>query len=391
MSNSASYAAVVQELYVAYFGRPADPGGLQNFEASLAAANAPTTLAGLASLYGSNATITSLINSFGNSTESGQLYGTNVSTSLAAATKFVNAIFQDLFNRAPLAAGLNFWTNALLSGSMTPGQAALNIAVGAGAADMATFNNKITAAGIFTADLVSDNGTAFYTGSSAAAAARAYLAGITSSTTTAAMQTAATTTVDNLIGVTPTPTPAPVPTPAPPSMTLTVAGDSIVMNNTTAASTVTLSGADLTAYPASNHGTLAELVANGITAVVDSSGSFTLSAAGNLSATTFNFGTGAVSGASAAASAGITYSGVTTYVTSIYNDSVTLSASSQNVTGGASGNNTINLAALTYTGTTAFGAAGADTVNVTVGGNISGGTITTGGASVALVLSGAGS
>ena len=47
--SSSSYSTVVQELYISYFGRPADSTGLSNFEAALAALNAPLDINGLAS------------------------------------------------------------------------------------------------------------------------------------------------------------------------------------------------------------------------------------------------------------------------------------------------------------------------------------------------------
>ena len=43
---AADYQNAVQELYVAYFGRPADATGLVNFENALLAANAPTDIQG---------------------------------------------------------------------------------------------------------------------------------------------------------------------------------------------------------------------------------------------------------------------------------------------------------------------------------------------------------
>ena len=388
MTTSASYANVVQELYVAYFGRPADPAGLQNFQAALAAANAPTTLAGLSAAYGTNSAITALVNAFGDSGESGRLYGTAVSSNAGQAQQFVTSVFENLFNRAPLQAGLQFWSNALLTGSMTPGEAAMEIALGAATADAATFNNKIAAAATFTADLIAGNEAPGYSGPVAAADGRAFLAGITGSTTAATYQAGAVTAIDNMLGISPTPAPIPTPT-----ISLTVSGDAIHLNGTTAASTVSLTGADLAAYPAVTFGTVAALLLHGTTSVTDSGGNFTLNASGNANATTFNFGTGVVSGADAASSAGITYSGVTTYVTSSHADTVTLSAANQNVIASAQGE-TINLGSLAYTGTLNLnaGTGGPDTINATVGGNLSGGTIagTNGGAAIALVLSAAG-
>ena len=391
MSTSASYATVVQELYVAYFGRPADPTGLQNFEAALVAAKAPTTLAGLSAEYATNPAITALVNAFGDSAESGRLYGTAIGSNVSEAQQFVTAVFESLFDRAPLQAGLQFWSNALLTGSMTPGEAAMEIALGAATADATTFTNKIAAASTFTADLITDNATPGYSGPVAAADGRAFLAGITGSTTAAAYQAGATVAIDNMLGISPTPTPTPAPGPT--VMSLTISGDTIHLNDTTAASTVSLTGADLTAYPSATHGTVAELVTAGITSVTDSSGNFTLDAPGNDSATTFNFGTGVVSGSDAASSAGIAYFGVTTYVTSANADTVTLSGAAQNVIA-SNDSQTINLGSVTYTGTLNLnaGSGGTDTINATVGGNISGGTIdgTGGNAHIALVLSAAG-
>ena len=88
MSSPSSYSSLVQELYVAYFGRPADYYGLQNFETALAAANAPTDPAALALAYSTNAAVKSLVDSFGTSAESTALYGSGSTES------FVNAIFE---------------------------------------------------------------------------------------------------------------------------------------------------------------------------------------------------------------------------------------------------------------------------------------------------------
>jgi S-layer protein len=185
MASASSYSTLVQELYVAYFGRPADYFGLQNFEAALAAANAPTTIAGLESAYSTNAAVKSLVDSFGTSAESAALYGTGSTES------FVTAIFENLLNRAPAVAGLTFWVDAINAGTVTKGDAALAIAAGAaanttaqGQIDATTIANKLAVAGSFTSDLgASSLDITAYSGSSAAAAARALIAGVTSTTT----------------------------------------------------------------------------------------------------------------------------------------------------------------------------------------------------------------
>ena len=154
MTTAASYSTVVQDLYVAYFGRPADYYGLQNFEASLLAANAPTTLAGLEAAYSTNAAVKSLVDSFGTSAESTALYGSGSTES------FVNAIFENLLNRPAAVAGLTFWVDSINSGAVTRGDAALAIAAGAmanttaqGLLDQSTINNKVAVAGNFRTSL----------------------------------------------------------------------------------------------------------------------------------------------------------------------------------------------------------------------------------------------
>src|SRR5476649_2139486 len=101
MSATDTYSNLVQQFYVAYFGRPADPAAVPSFAAALAAANAPTTLAALTSAYGTSDTIRALVDNFGNSHESTALYGA-VTNDVAHATSFVSAIFANLFNRQPV-------------------------------------------------------------------------------------------------------------------------------------------------------------------------------------------------------------------------------------------------------------------------------------------------
>jgi S-layer protein len=197
MASSSTYSTIVQELYVTYFGRPADYNGLQNFEAALAAAGAPTDLPGLLSAYSTNAAIKSLVDSFGASPESIMLYG-QVTTASSSATAFVTAVFENLLNRAPAASGLSFWVSAITSGSVSLGNAALAIAAGAlsnntaqGLIDGATVSNKIAAASAFTTDVAGADGVAAYSGPAAAILARGFLSGITSATSSQAAQTSA--------------------------------------------------------------------------------------------------------------------------------------------------------------------------------------------------------
>ncbi len=200
MTTAQSYSNLVQELYVAYFGRPADYFGLQNFETALSTANAPADAAGLFAAYSSNAAVKTLVDAFGTSNESTTLY-TNATTE-----GFVNAIYENLFNRAAANSGLEFWAAAIDAGTITRGEAALAIAAGAqnntsaqGAIDWQTVGNKVGGATAFTTDLAANSSfIPDYVGAAPAAEGRAFIAGITSATTAAQYDAAAQTVVNQI-------------------------------------------------------------------------------------------------------------------------------------------------------------------------------------------------
>ncbi|HEY0844567.1 MAG TPA: DUF4214 domain-containing protein, partial [Noviherbaspirillum sp.] len=176
------FVDVVQQLYVSYFGRAADPGGLSNFCAMLANAGAPTSIEGINSVYQTNATVRSLVDAFGTSTESSTLYGGDTAA-------FVTAVFRNVLSRAPQESGLSFWCDAIDSGSLSKGNAALSIMAGAlqntseqGLLDAALINNKIRAASNFTFAVDTAQETQSYRGSTAAAAVRSMLSAVTAST-----------------------------------------------------------------------------------------------------------------------------------------------------------------------------------------------------------------
>jgi len=127
---SAAFYPQVQKIYVAYYGRPADPAGLQYWAGQLAA-------------NGGN--LTSIINAFGNSAESTALYAG------ASDSAKVTAIYQQLFNRAPDAPGLAFYTTELTAGRMSAASIALNVANGATGTDATRLANKATVGTLLTA------------------------------------------------------------------------------------------------------------------------------------------------------------------------------------------------------------------------------------------------
>ncbi|HEX8957589.1 MAG TPA: DUF4214 domain-containing protein [Burkholderiaceae bacterium] len=200
-TQKSDYATVVQQLYIAYFGRPADPNGLGNFENQLLLLGAPTDVGGLADAYKTNTAIASLIDSFGLSTESKNLYG---STTTA---QFVASIFGNVLGRQPATAGSTFWVNAIDSGATSRGDAALSIMAGAFAntsnptqaqADVQLIDNRVSVAANFTGEVSSLNAVSSYTGSAAAQSARQMLAQVTSTTTASTQQII--TVIQGLIG-----------------------------------------------------------------------------------------------------------------------------------------------------------------------------------------------
>ena len=209
MAIATDYNPVVQQLYIAYYGRPADYFGLINFSNQLLNASAPTTLDGILAAYGVDSTITALVNSFGTSSESVALYGSI--TTPAAASNFVTAIFNNVLHRAPLLAGLTYWVNAITNpsfngqGQTTPltlGAVALNIMQGAlslASTDATTIGKEVTVASNFTSSMTTATQINAYVGATAAATARTMLLGVTSTTDTTAYQATAATALNTMV------------------------------------------------------------------------------------------------------------------------------------------------------------------------------------------------
>ena len=189
-TQASDYEEVVQQLYIAYFGRPADPAGLANFEAQLLAAGAPNDIQLLVQAYGTNPAVQALIDAFGTSSESQTLYGNGTTDD------FIDAVFQHVLNRAPQAAGLQFWEQQL-GGGLSQGNAALAIMAAAlvnqtaqGQLDATLIENRIAVAEQFTASVSSENAVGAYRGAPAAGMARSLLAGVTATSDTGTYQAA---------------------------------------------------------------------------------------------------------------------------------------------------------------------------------------------------------
>jgi hypothetical protein len=171
----------VQKLYIAYYQRPADPGGLRFWAQRLEAAGG--SLAGI-------------IDAFATSAEATALYGTIDASTIG---NVIDSIYQALFGRAPDAAGKQFYIDGFTSGRFTAGSIALDILNGARNEDAVAIQNKLIVADRFTSavdgrpltDPDFGTGTSFaatYVGDADAQAARAFLATVTSDPATVPSQ-----------------------------------------------------------------------------------------------------------------------------------------------------------------------------------------------------------
>ena len=184
--QASAYVDVVQKIYIAYFGRPADSGGLASFTAQLAQIGAPADIAGLEQAYYSTASVRSLVDSFSASAESATLYPGDTKA-------FVTAVYDHLLNRVPDAEGLAYWVDAIDHRGLSKSLASLSITVGAlanttdqGKKDAALISLKSAVANSFTTALEGAQGA--YVGDNVAALARTMLASLMSSSTQADFQ-----------------------------------------------------------------------------------------------------------------------------------------------------------------------------------------------------------
>jgi hypothetical protein len=146
-----------EAMYVAYFGRAGDPVGTYYWMGDL----------------DTGQIIDNVAMDFANQVESQNLYTFLASLTNASDTarvQFIDAIYQNLFNRAPDTAGLNYWDNELQQDQQTLTGNALFQAVGgfilevirgaqdsAAGQDITSIQNKVTVATYFTEQLLANN------------------------------------------------------------------------------------------------------------------------------------------------------------------------------------------------------------------------------------------
>lgn len=146
-------AATLQKAYIAYFGRPADTGGLKYWVDGIH----------------KTGTVDGMVDLFGNSDEYHNLYAHSSSTAV------VNSLYQHLFNRDAEVAGLNFWVKNLDAGNVTLAKIAYELVGGAQNSDLTILNEKIAAASMFTASLDTQREVDLYSNNTSSLNARKWL------------------------------------------------------------------------------------------------------------------------------------------------------------------------------------------------------------------------
>lgn len=144
-----AYNGIVQTLYVAYYGRPADAPGYDYWSRQLDGADPAT-----------------ILEPFSRSAEFRERFDSLSDPDL------VDGLYQQLFNRAADPSGLDYYTGALASGEWNLAEIALRIANGARNTDSAILDNKLTAAARFTETVWDDNSVSVNTEVDASTTAR---------------------------------------------------------------------------------------------------------------------------------------------------------------------------------------------------------------------------
>ena len=164
-----AYTDQVQKVYIAYYGRAADPVGLAYWAAKV-------ETDGLAGIMAS----------FGASAEATTLYGSLTNTAK------VNALYQQSFGRDADFAGLMYYAGQLTAGTMTAASIAQNIFDGASGNDATIIANKLVVAKAYTAAVDTAAEVVAYSGTVAAASARSLLSTVDADTATASFDVATT-------------------------------------------------------------------------------------------------------------------------------------------------------------------------------------------------------
>lgn len=158
---AADYYTQVYTMFVGYYGRPPAKSGLDYY-------------ADLVDKAGGNLAV--VIDDFFKSAESQAFFAGKT------VEQQVNQIFQNLFGRDALPAGLNYWTNLINNGTVALSQAAYTIAFNAAAADVAVRDAKVASAMAWVAGLDTTNEILVYGTDGGRSAGRDFLKNVNTST-----------------------------------------------------------------------------------------------------------------------------------------------------------------------------------------------------------------
>lgn len=169
----ANTETAIQQLYVAYYNRPADPAGLAFWKGVV---------------DGAAGDLSAVSAAFATSPEYVSVYGGKSNVDV------VNTVYRNLFGRNGEDDGVKFWAKALDERIFTVDAVVTEIAKGAQNADLVAFNNKVKFAEAFTAALDLHPERAAYNGNDALAFAKQLTSAVTTdaslATATANLNTA---------------------------------------------------------------------------------------------------------------------------------------------------------------------------------------------------------
>ncbi|WP_306392882.1 Ig-like domain-containing protein [Telluria beijingensis] len=160
MTTFSAYDSKVNSFYLAFYGRPADPDGLKFWSQQLA---------------NNNGDFTAIVQFFAASEEAQVRFGSD------SVIDRIAEIYQQLFNRAPDADGLAFWTGAIEQGHASLADVAISILNGAQGSDATLSQLRQKAVDAFTAQ-VEESGSE-YTGYASIEAARILVRAVTPNAT----------------------------------------------------------------------------------------------------------------------------------------------------------------------------------------------------------------
>ena len=140
----AEYSELVQRIYLAYLGRPADFRGIGFWQDAFSKRKLPLDVANLIGAYSTDDAVKQVIDSFAAGAESQALYTGNNAA-------YINTIYRNIFNREVEPGGLAFWSGFLDRGDLTRGQVVLWILNGGENEDAIVKEKKLQASSYFSA------------------------------------------------------------------------------------------------------------------------------------------------------------------------------------------------------------------------------------------------